>query len=94
MKKLLFLTSILFLFISPASSQVRPNDTCELDVKSYNVRIKSNISNKGVVNAIIPRDLKKSEYCIVVNNRHQTKEIIISLDELHEVIIYPHYIKK
>lgn len=92
MKKLLTTVCIfLFAFIS-AFSQSRQNEICDPSPKTYKVIVKENISSKIDSKNIVPRSLKKSEYCLIVENRDLKNEIIISLDEKHEVIIYPYNI--
>lgn len=90
MKKLLFLTGAFSLFSFFLFSQNNINEVCKLDAKSYRVRIKKSFSqNQNLVESIIPRSLKKNEYCLIKENRHASKTVVLSLDERHEVIIYP-----
>ena len=89
MKKLLTTVCVFFLAFISAFSQSRQNEICDPSPKSYKVIVKENISSKIDSKNIVPRALKKSEYCLIVENRDLKNEIIISLDEMHEVIIYP-----
>ena len=69
---------------------MRQDDICEISHKSYKVCIKTDIDINGTDRRhIIPRALKESEYCLVENSRDSKIEVVISLDEIHEVIIYP-----
>jgi hypothetical protein len=92
MKKLLISLSIFFFAFFSAFSQSRKNEICTLSSKTYKVRVKENISSKIDSKHIVPRALKKSEYCFILVNRDLKNEIVISLDEIHEVIIYPYNI--
>lgn len=93
MKKLLCLTSVLFFSFFSAFSQIGQDDICDISHKSYKVRLKPTISLDGIdVRHIVPRDLKESEYCLIQSNRDIKDEVVISLDEIHEVIIYPYNI--
>ena len=90
MKKLLFSTGAFCLFTLISNAQNNSNENCKLEAKSYKVRVKKSFSqNQNLVESIIPRSLKKSEYCLITENRHASKTVVLSLDERHEVIIYP-----
>lgn len=90
MKKLLFSTGAFCLFTFFSFAQNNSNEKCKLDSKSYKVRVKKSFSqNQNLVQSIIPRSLKKTEYCLIKENRHASKTVVLSLDERHEVIIYP-----
>ena len=69
---------------------MRQNDICDPSPKSYKVCVKENVSSKIDSRNIIPRALKESEFCLIVESRDLKNEVIISLDEMHEVIIYPY----
>ncbi len=90
MKKLLLTASIFFISIFSAFTQTRQNEICDVSPKSYKVCIKENVSSKIDSRHIIPRALKESEYCLILESRDAKNQIIISLDEIHEVIIYPY----
>ena len=90
MKKLLLTASIFFFAFFSTFSQSLLSDICDISPKSYKVCVKEKISSNIDIKHIIPRVLKKSEYCIIQENRDLKNEIIISLDEMHEVIIYPY----
>jgi hypothetical protein len=90
MKKLLLTVGVFLFSLLSAFSQSSEDVYCDISPKSYKVCIKEKIS-KGIDSRhIIPRALKESEYCIILENRDLKNEIIISLDEMHEVIIYPY----
>ena len=90
MKKLLFLTSIFCFYSFVAMSQKRHSDTCKVNPKSYKVLIKEDaFKNKGSKN-VIPRELKESEFCMILKNRHKNETVIMSLDKYHEIIIFPY----
>jgi len=90
MKKLLLTVGVFFFSFFSIFSQMRQNDICDPSPKSYKVCVKENVSSKIDSRNIIPRALKESEFCLIVEIRDLKNEIIISLDEMHEVIIYPY----
>lgn len=90
MKKLLILTSIFCLFSLSLFCQKTQLNDCKSDAKTYKVRIKKSFSqNQDLVESLIPRELKESEFCLVEKNRNPNTVVVLSLDERHEIIIYP-----
>lgn len=91
MKNLLCFSGILFFPFFSAFSQMDQDDVCEISHKSYKICIKTDIQLNGIDRRhVVPRALKESEYCLVENSRDSKVEVVISLDEIHEVIIYPY----
>ena len=90
MEKLLLTVVVFFFSFFSVFSQMRQNGICDPSPKSYKVCVKENASSKIDSRNIIPRALKESEFCLIVESRDLKNEIIISLDEMHEVIIYPY----
>lgn len=67
------------------------DETCLVNPKSYKVCVKKSITFKGVTsNVVIPREIKKNELCLIVRNRDRFDVVVLSLDEIHEVVIYPY----
>ena len=90
MKKLLLTVGVFLFSLFSAFSQSSEDVYCDISPKSSKVCIKEKIS-KGIDSRnIIPRALKESEFCLIVESRDLKNEVIISLDEMHEVIIYPY----
>ena len=89
MLKSLLLGVFLMCYHITINSQTSTKDICKISQKSYSVQIKSNV-DLGISNKhVIPRNLKEEEYCLVLEHRDTKKTTIISLDELHELVIYP-----
>ena len=94
MKKLLFLTSIFCFYSFVAMSQKRHSDTCKVNPKSYKVILKEDAFQHVESKHVIPRELKQIEYCLINKHRHASEMVVISLDEKHELIIFPYSIIK
>jgi len=90
MKKLLLLTSLFCLLNFVVFSQLGYSDTCDVIPKSYKIVVKQRIVQNLDSKHIIPRELKELEYCLINKHRHATKMVVISLDEKHELIIFPY----
>jgi len=71
-------------------SQTGYSDSCKVNPKSYNVIVKENAFKNIDSKNVIPRALKQFEYCLISKHRHATNIVVISLDEKHELIIFPY----
>jgi len=71
-------------------SQQGYSDSCKVNPKSYKVIVKENAFKNIDSKNVIPRQLKQIEYCLIIKHRNATKMVVISLDEKHELFIFPY----
>ena len=90
MKKLLLLTSLFCMFNYVVYSQKEYSDTCVVNSKYYKILVKTNAYNVVDSKHVIPRELRRTEFCLINKHRHASKMVVISLDEIHEIIIFPY----
>ena len=90
MTKLLLLTSFFYMCNFVLMSQEGYSDSCKVNPKSYKVILKENAFQHVDSKHIIPRELKQIEYCLIIKHRHASEMVVISLDEKHELIIFPY----
>lgn len=86
--KLLLLSGVLLVSFN-YHCQLTNNTVCQLPKKSHIVRVKEGAYPGKVSSDIIPRKLKPNEKCLIENQRLETEILVLSLDEIHEVLIYP-----
>ena len=90
MIKLLLLTSLFCLYNIVVFSQSGYSDTCEVVPKSYKDVVKKGAFISLDSKHIIPRELKQFEYCLINKHRHANNMIVVSLDEIYELIVFPY----
>ena len=86
--KLLLLSGVILVSFN-FHCQLTNNTDCQLPKKSHIVRVKEGAYPGKVSSEIIPRKLKPNEKCLIENQRLETEILVLSLDEIHEVLIYP-----
>jgi hypothetical protein len=70
------------------------SDSCKVNPKSYKVIVKENAFQHVDSKHVIPRELKESEFCRIIKNRHESETVIMSLDKYHEIIIFPYCVSE
>jgi hypothetical protein len=79
---------LFFLLTSGLAFSQATTQNCQVYKSTYKVVIKENAYPGFDISVIVPRELTNEEVCLIKSLRREEENVVHSLDDVHEVIIY------